>query len=69
MARQFPIFIIVRDRVTPLGQLVGWLESIGQSEIWLIDNASTYHRSSGTSRRRPTMWFGSNTTSDTDLPG
>ena len=42
MARQFPVFIIVRDRVTPLDQLVGWLESIGQSEIWLIDNASTY---------------------------
>lgn len=42
MARQFPVFIIVRDRLTPLEQLVSWLESIGQTELWLIDNASTY---------------------------
>mgnify|MGYP001179752610 FL=1 len=42
MARKFPVFIIVRDRVSPLGQLVTWLESTRRAEIWLIDNDSTY---------------------------
>ena len=37
-----PIFINVRDRVTPLRQLVGWLERAGHENIRLIDNASTY---------------------------
>ena len=42
MAEQYPVFIPVRDRVTPLRQLVDWLERAGQEQIWLIDNASTY---------------------------
>jgi GT2 family glycosyltransferase len=37
-----PIFIICRDRVTPLKQLIKWLESIGMSNIILIDNDSIY---------------------------
>jgi hypothetical protein len=39
---QFPTFIPVRDRLTPLLQLLAWLEAVGQQDIWLIDNASTY---------------------------
>jgi hypothetical protein len=40
--QQFPIIINVRDRVEPLKLLVEWLETIGQSNIWFCDNASTY---------------------------
>ena len=40
--KQYPIIINVRDRVTHLQQLVSWLESQGQENIWLCDNASTY---------------------------
>lgn len=39
---QYPVFVPVRDRVTPLRRLVDWLERAGQEDIWLIDNASTY---------------------------
>lgn len=42
MAEQYPVFIPVRDRLGPLRDLVAWLESVGQEEIWLIDNDSTY---------------------------
>lgn len=42
MIEQFPIIINVRDRLSPLLLLLGWLESVGQREIWLCDNASTY---------------------------
>jgi hypothetical protein len=42
MTVQVPVFIPVRDRVTPLRSLVDWLERAGHQEIWLIDNASTY---------------------------
>lgn len=42
MTEQYPVFIPVRDRVTPLRRLVDWLERAGQEQIWLIDNASTY---------------------------
>ncbi len=42
MSADVPVFVPVRDRVAPLRQLVGWLESAGHDEIWLIDNASTY---------------------------
>ncbi|MGZ4672370.1 MAG: glycosyltransferase family 2 protein [Ilumatobacteraceae bacterium] len=42
MAEQYPVFIPVRDRLSPLVELLGWLESVGQHDIWLIDNASTY---------------------------
>lgn len=37
-----PVFITVRDRVTPLRQLVDWLERAGHERITLLDNASTY---------------------------
>lgn len=37
-----PVFIPVRDRVTPLRTLVEWLERAGHEEIWLVDNASTF---------------------------
>jgi hypothetical protein len=39
---QYPVFVTVRDRLTPLRQLVQWLERAGQRELYLIDNASTY---------------------------
>ena len=39
---QFPIIINVRDRLEPLRDLVAWLEHVGQEQIWLNDNASTY---------------------------
>jgi hypothetical protein len=42
MIEQFPVIITVRDRLTPLLQLVKWLESVGQRELWFCDNASTY---------------------------
>jgi hypothetical protein len=37
-----PVFIICRDRVSCLRQLVDWLERNGQERIYLIDNQSTY---------------------------
>lgn len=37
-----PIFIICRDRLTPLLQLIGWLEKNGYTNIILVDNQSTY---------------------------
>lgn len=42
MTRQFPIIIVVRDRLSALKQLLQWLEGVGQYNIWLCDNASTY---------------------------
>ena len=42
MVKQYPVIITVRDRLTCLQQLLDWLESVGQNEIWLCDNASTY---------------------------
>lgn len=39
---QFPIIINVRDRLSPLLLLLDWIHSVGQREIWLCDNASTY---------------------------
>ena len=42
MNRQFPVIIIVRDRLTPLLRLLDWLEQAGQREIWLCDNDSSY---------------------------
>jgi hypothetical protein len=38
----FPVFVICRDRLTPLLELIAWLEKAGQREIYLVDNASTY---------------------------
>jgi len=40
--QRFPIIITVRDRLTPLKLLVEWLETVGQTNIWFCDNASTY---------------------------
>jgi hypothetical protein len=37
-----PVFINCRDRLTPLAQLVDWLERAGQTEIYLLDNDSAY---------------------------
>jgi hypothetical protein len=39
---QFPILITCRDRLSPLVDLVTWLEHSGQDRIYLLDNASTY---------------------------
>ena len=39
---QYPVIINVRDRLQPLRDLVSWLEGVGQQNIWLNDNASTY---------------------------
>lgn len=40
--RRFPVFILCRDRLTPLVALVSWLERVGQNEIYLIDNDSSF---------------------------
>jgi hypothetical protein len=37
-----PVFIPVRDRLTPLLQVLDWCERAGLHDIWLIDNASTW---------------------------
>ena len=37
-----PIVIICRDRVTPLRQLLDWLDNAGYSRPILVDNASTF---------------------------
>ena len=37
-----PVYINCRDRVTPLKQMVEWLEKAGHERIVLIDNASSY---------------------------
>ena len=42
MVKQYPVIITVRDRLTCLKELLDWLETAGQNEIWLCDNASTY---------------------------
>ena len=42
MANQFPVIINVRDRLSALLDLLAWLEKVGQENIWLCDNASTY---------------------------
>lgn len=41
MTTGIPAFLIVRDRLTSLIELIGWLESAGFEEIWLVDNDST----------------------------
>jgi len=40
--RQIPVFINSRDRVTPLADMVAWLERAGVEEIYIIDNDSAY---------------------------
>ena len=37
-----PIFIIARDRVSTLRDLILWLQRAGMTKIGIIDNASTY---------------------------
>lgn len=37
-----PVFIPVRDRLEPLKELINWCREAGLSEIYLIDNHSTY---------------------------
>lgn len=39
---QVPVFIPVRDRLGPLAELLTWLEAAGHTEIWLIDNDSSW---------------------------
>ena len=41
-AADIPVIVNVRDRLTPLLALVEWLERAGHTEIWLVDNSSTY---------------------------
>ena len=42
MKRQYPVIITVRDRLLSLTKLLAWLDDVGQHDIWLCDNASTY---------------------------
>jgi hypothetical protein len=37
-----PVFINSRDRLSPLTELVSWLERVGVDEIYIIDNDSAY---------------------------
>lgn len=37
-----PVFITVRDRLSPLRALVHWLERAGDADITLVDNDSSY---------------------------
>lgn len=39
---RIPVFINSRDRLTPLAELVSWLERAGVEEIYFIDNDSAY---------------------------
>lgn len=39
---QLPIFIVVRDMLSPLQQLIAWLERAGHERLVLIDNESSY---------------------------
>ncbi len=39
---RYPVLIPCRDRLTPLLELITWLERVGQTEIYLLDNDSTY---------------------------
>lgn len=37
-----PVFVLSRDRLEPLRELVGWLERAGFEEIHVVDNESAY---------------------------
>ncbi len=39
---QFPIFLVTKERVAWLRQMVEWFEKAGQEEIYFVDNDSTY---------------------------
>jgi len=40
--KSFPIVVICRDRLTPLLELLQWLDNAGYRRVLLVDNASTY---------------------------
>lgn len=40
--QSIPVFVICRDRLSPLLELIAWLETIGIQKIILIDNDSIY---------------------------
>lgn len=40
--KKTPVFIICRDRLTPLKQLLKWLDSVDMKNIILVDNDSIY---------------------------
>ncbi len=42
VTREYPIFIICRDRLSPLLALLHWLDRVGQTRVYLVDNASTF---------------------------
>jgi hypothetical protein len=42
MSGAYPVFVPVRDRLTPLLELIEWLEAVGHDGIWLVDNESSY---------------------------
>lgn len=65
MKRQYPIIITVRDRLTDLLSLLEWLGNIGQREVWLCDNASTYEPMVKFLANTPTMWCTTSETWDT----
>lgn len=39
---QFPVFIVNRNILSWLRDLIAWLEAAGQNEIYIVDNDSTY---------------------------
>lgn len=39
---QYPIFITTRDRVECVVEQTNWLKSVGQEEIYIVDNDSSY---------------------------
>ena len=39
---QYPVFITCRDKVTHLIALISWLEKVGQTNIYLLDNDSSF---------------------------
>jgi hypothetical protein len=42
LAANLPIFVVCRDKVSPLRDLVAWLEGNDYRRLILVDNASTY---------------------------
>ena len=40
--KQYPVFLTCRDKVTPLIALISWLEKVGQTNIYLLDNNSSF---------------------------
>ena len=54
MVEQFPVYIPTRDRLTPLLEVLSWLESVGQHEVYLVDNSRPTRRCWSTSNARLT---------------